>query len=115
MSGERRRHKNIMSNNIVLAIGHSARDTFQMLFDSEISMEANPGTVTSANLLAYRQAGINRISFGLQSTNNEELKTLTEDIKTNFLAKNGELMKMQKPRHTKWRMVWIMFRQKQQF
>jgi len=33
------KHKNIMSNNVVLAIGHSARDTFQMLYDSKISMD----------------------------------------------------------------------------
>jgi len=39
-------------------------------------MEANPGTVTKEKLDAYREAGINRISFGLQSANNEELKLL---------------------------------------
>jgi len=42
----------------------------------EATIEINPGTVSREKLLAYKRAGINRISFGLQSTNNEELKLL---------------------------------------
>jgi len=42
----------------------------------EITMEMNPGTVDEDKLLEYYQAGINRISFGLQSANDEELKML---------------------------------------
>ncbi len=44
--------------------------------DAEISMEANPGTVTKESLSAYREAGIGRISFGLQAADNALLKTL---------------------------------------
>ena len=43
---------------------------------AEISMEANPGTVTKEALLAYRRAGINRLSIGLQSADDGELKLL---------------------------------------
>lgn len=43
---------------------------------AEISMEANPGTVTKEALLSYRKAGINRISIGLQSADDVELKLL---------------------------------------
>ena len=43
---------------------------------AEISMEANPGTVTKETLLSYRKAGINRISIGLQSADDVELKLL---------------------------------------
>lgn len=43
---------------------------------AEISMEANPGTVTKEALLSYRKAGINRISIGLQSADDGELKLL---------------------------------------
>ena len=50
--------------------------TFCIADKAEISMEANPGTVTKRKLKAYRNAGINRISFGLQSTNDKELKVL---------------------------------------
>lgn len=42
----------------------------------EITMEANPGTLTVNNLKAYRAAGINRLSIGLQSSKDEELRLL---------------------------------------
>ena len=42
----------------------------------EISLEANPGTVTKESLEAYKAMGINRLSFGLQSVHEEELKIL---------------------------------------
>ena len=42
----------------------------------EITLEANPGTVTLENFLAYKQAGINRISLGAQSFHAEHLKSL---------------------------------------
>jgi len=42
----------------------------------EITIEANPGTVTLEKLLAYRECGVNRLSIGLQSVNNHELKAL---------------------------------------
>lgn len=44
--------------------------------DAEITIECNPGTVTREKLEGYRDAGINRLSFGLQSTNNKELKLI---------------------------------------
>lgn len=49
---------------------------FKMTKKAEITMECNPGTVTSEKLQSYRRAGVNRLSFGLQSTNNKELKLL---------------------------------------
>jgi len=52
------------------------KNTFAVTEDAEITIEANPGTVTRKKLETYRACGINRISFGLQSTNNEELKLL---------------------------------------
>lgn len=52
------------------------RQTFFIRKSAEITMEANPGTVTVEKLRDYQNAGINRLSFGLQSVNNEELKLL---------------------------------------
>lgn len=49
---------------------------FNVRQDAEISIEANPGTVDLGKLAVYRQAGINRISFGCQSGDNRELKLL---------------------------------------
>ncbi len=49
---------------------------FSMADDTEISMEANPGTLTEERLEAYRRSGVNRISIGLQSFDGSVLKTL---------------------------------------
>lgn len=43
---------------------------------AEISLEANPGTVSGDTLAAFREAGINRLSLGIQSFNEEMLRTL---------------------------------------
>lgn len=42
----------------------------------EISMEANPGTITGKKLECWRRAGINRLSIGLQSADDKELRAL---------------------------------------
>lgn len=42
----------------------------------EITLEANPGTITSAQLARYRAAGINRLSLGIQSLHADELERL---------------------------------------
>jgi oxygen-independent coproporphyrinogen-3 oxidase len=42
----------------------------------EATIEVNPGTVTREKLLCYREAGLSRISFGLQSADNRELENL---------------------------------------
>ena len=44
--------------------------------EKEITIEVNPGTVNQEKLKTYKKIGINRLSIGLQSTNNEELKTI---------------------------------------
>ncbi len=52
------------------------RDTFEIEKMPEISMEMNPGTVTAGKLQAYKNCGINRLSMGLQSVKNSNLKLL---------------------------------------
>ena len=52
------------------------RQQFAFAEDAEITMEANPGTLTEANLEGYRRAGINRLSIGCQSVHDEELEKL---------------------------------------
>lgn len=42
----------------------------------EVTIECNPGTLHAEKIQAYKKEGINRISLGLQSADNEELKTL---------------------------------------
>lgn len=54
----------------------SIKETFILSNDAEITIEINPGTVDGEKMSAYRQVGINRLSIGLQSADNEELKKL---------------------------------------
>ncbi|MDF2540108.1 MAG: oxygen-independent coproporphyrinogen oxidase [Herbinix sp.] len=52
------------------------RETFHMDDNLEATIEINPGTITKEKLLTYKEAGINRLSFGLQSADDRELKLL---------------------------------------
>ena len=49
---------------------------FRLLPEAELTLEANPGTVSADELRRLRQSGMNRISFGVQSANPEELRML---------------------------------------
>ena len=50
------------------------RETFSLVDDAEISLEANPGTVDVASLKLLRQAGFNRLSLGVQSFDDQVLR-----------------------------------------
>lgn len=52
------------------------RENFIFAPNAEITMEANPGTLDREKLAVYRRAGINRLSLGLQSPQDAELKAL---------------------------------------
>ncbi len=52
------------------------RENFNIGQDTEITLECNPGTVTRQKLAFYKTAGINRLSLGLQSANNQELRKM---------------------------------------
>ena len=52
------------------------KDTFEIERMPEISMEMNPGTVTKEKLQAYKNCGINRLSIGLQSVRDSNLRLL---------------------------------------
>ena len=54
----------------------AVRRTVTLTEDCEISMEANPGTVERNRFKAYAAAGVNRISLGIQSFSDENLKRL---------------------------------------
>ena len=55
----------------------AVKDNFNLKEDSETTMETNPGTVDIKKLAEFRKTGINRISIGIQSFNDDELKFLT--------------------------------------
>ena len=54
----------------------SLRNNYNILDKAEISIEVNPNSVNKDKIDSYFKSGINRLSIGLQSTNDEELKTL---------------------------------------
>ena len=57
-------------------IVEAVRETFLLEEDVEFTIEANPGTLTMEKLETYRKLGVNRLSLGLQSADNDELKRL---------------------------------------
>jgi putative oxygen-independent coproporphyrinogen III oxidase len=55
----------------------SCRDAFSLNRDAEITLEANPETVNEERLAGFLDAGINRLSFGVQSFRDDELQRLS--------------------------------------
>jgi oxygen-independent coproporphyrinogen-3 oxidase len=66
----------LMSGKQIESILHSLRKWFLIKDDAEITIEANPGTLGGRDLHAFRELGINRLSFGAQSLNYDCLKKL---------------------------------------
>ena len=60
----------------ITQIFEAVRESFPIREDAEITLEMNPGTDVKDKLPVYRRLGINRVSMGLQSADNEELKCL---------------------------------------
>lgn len=63
------------SKHIVKVI-NTIKKLFKISKDCEITIEVNPGTVTKEKLIDYKNAGVNRISIGLQSTSNRILNLI---------------------------------------
>jgi oxygen-independent coproporphyrinogen-3 oxidase len=55
----------------------ACESAFAVASDREVTLEANPESVTEARLAEYRRAGVNRISFGVQSFRDDELRRLS--------------------------------------
>lgn len=66
----------ILPANLIVEIMQYLKAQFEIAKNAEITIECNPGTVDYEKLVAYKNCGINRISFGLQSTDNDELLKL---------------------------------------
>ena len=64
------------SGEVTYIIYKNENNNFKVFKDAEISIEANPFSSTTDKLKTYYNSGINRISFGLQSTNDRLLKIL---------------------------------------
>ncbi len=66
----------LLSGDSIRQLMEHIREGFTLAPDAEITMEVNPGTVTTEKLTAFYGAGINRLSIGMQSAQEQELKIL---------------------------------------
>ena len=66
----------LLSADTIRQLMEHIREGFRLASDAEITMEVNPGTVTTEKLTAFYAAGINRLSIGMQSAQEQELKIL---------------------------------------
>ncbi|RRD95077.1 oxygen-independent coproporphyrinogen III oxidase [Clostridiales bacterium COT073_COT-073] len=76
-------------------IAESLYSCFSILPNAEISMEVNPGTIEKAKLNTYHRIGINRLSMGLQSTQNDELQMLGRIHTYEEFEKNYQLLRVE--------------------
>jgi len=67
----------LMEPDYISKIIESVKTEFVVLSDAEITLETNPGTVSLEKLKMFRDIEINRISIGIQSFDNSDLKFLT--------------------------------------
>ena len=66
----------LFSGESIEKILRHVRMLLPLALDAEITLEANPGTVEAARFAAYREAGVNRLSMGIQSFNDTHLQAL---------------------------------------
>ena len=65
-----------LSEDLMDSIITTVKQSFKLDPLAEISVECNPGTLSAEKLNVYRSIGINRLSIGLQSANDDELREL---------------------------------------
>ena len=66
----------VLTSEQISRLMQGVHECFEIDKNAEITIEANPCTVSDDKLAAYRASGINRISFGVQSADDRELKAL---------------------------------------
>jgi oxygen-independent coproporphyrinogen III oxidase len=66
----------IVPTSHIAALLTACRTSFRVSADCEVTLEANPGTLTAEKVAAYQAAGVNRVSMGAQSFSDRELATI---------------------------------------
>lgn len=66
----------LLEKELVERLFHELYSVWRAAPETEITIEANPGTLSREKLIGYHMIGINRLSFGLQSTIAQELATI---------------------------------------
>lgn len=83
-----------INSKFIVSILNNIKENYILDEEAEITIEVNPGSVNKDKLIEYKKAGINRLSIGLQETNNNTLKnigrihTYEEFLDTYNLAKD---------------------------
>lgn len=83
----------VLSAEQMASVFCALRDHFDIDPDAEVTIEVNPGTVTEEKAAAWKRAGINRISIGLQSVNDRELQMLGRIHSYQEFLKTYELLR----------------------
>ena len=84
----------LLDSKYISDIIYKIKEKFIVSQNAEITIEVNPGTVTEEKMRDYKKAGVNRLSIGLQSTDNEILNkigrihTYEEFLETYNMARN---------------------------
>ena len=66
----------LMAPEVVAGVIAAAADRWRFSNDIEINLEANPGSVERGRFAAYAEAGVNRLSMGVQALNDADLRRL---------------------------------------
>lgn len=66
----------LMQPEVVSGVIAKIKETWPTANDLEVTLEANPGSVEAGRFKAYREAGVSRISMGLQALNDDDLRRL---------------------------------------
>lgn len=66
----------LFSGAAIMGLLQAVRSGFALVPDAEITLEANPGTVDEAHFAGYLEAGVNRLSIGVQSLSDKSLRRL---------------------------------------
>ncbi len=66
----------LMDPDLVAAILDAIRSTWRTSNSFEVTLEANPSSIEAARFRAYRDAGVNRVSMGMQAMNDDDLRAL---------------------------------------
>ena len=81
----------LLEENLISEILESIHNSFHVDEHAEITLEANPGTLTAGKLKTYLTAGVNRLSIGVQSLNDVMLKQLGRIHNTKEFLENYDL------------------------
>lgn len=82
-----------VDSTLICRVLDTAYNHFNITNDAEITIEVNPASVTEEKLNDYKRAGINRISMGAQSFNDDELKILGRLHSTNDIYDTFKLIR----------------------